>query len=75
MLSYLENRSQRVSIYSSFSTWEEIIVAVPQRSILGPLLFNIFLSDIFYFENISHLSNYTDDNVLYVFGSNLEEVK
>ena len=75
MLSYLKNRSRRVSINSSFSTWEEIIAGVPQGSILGPLLFNIFLNDIFYFENRSFLSNYADDNVLYAFGSNLDEVK
>ena len=36
ILSYLKNRSQRVSINSSFSTWEEIIGGVPQRSIWGP---------------------------------------
>ena len=75
MLSYLKNRSQRVSINSSFSTWEDIIAGAPQGSILWPLLFNIFLNDIFYFENRAFLSNYTDGNVLYAFGSNLKEVK
>ena len=39
------------------------------------LLLNIFKNDILYFENRSFLSNYTDDNVLYIFGYNLEEAK
>ena len=75
MLSYLKNRSHRVSINNNFSTWEEIIVGVRQGSILGSLLFNIFINDIFYFEDKSYLSSYADDNVLYAFGSNMTEVK
>ena len=57
MFSYLKNRSQRVCIYSSFNTWEEIKDGVPQGSILGPLLFNISLNNIFYFEKRSFLIN------------------
>ena len=75
MLSYLKNRSQRVSINSSFCTWEKIIAGVQKGSILGSLLFNKLLNDIFYFENRAFLSNYADNNVLYAFDSNLEEVK
>ena len=37
---------------------------VPQRSILVPILFNIFLNDIFYFIHNSELYNYADDNTL-----------
>ena len=46
--SYLANRKQRTKINSSYSSWEEILFGVPQGSILGPLLFNIFLCDMFF---------------------------
>ena len=74
MLSYLKTGSQYQN-NSLFSTWKKIIVGVPKGSILRHLLFNIFLNDIFYFENRSFLSNCADDNVLYNFRSNLEVLK
>ena len=67
MKSYLTNRKQRVRVNKTFSEWERITTGVPQGSILGPLLFNIFLSNLFLFISNSSLSNYADDNTLYSF--------
>ena len=61
---YLSNRKQCVRVGSSLSNWQNIYKGVPQGSILGPILFNIFINDIFHFTTNSSLYNYADDNTL-----------
>ena len=71
----LINRFQRSIINGSFSSWNEVITGVPQGSILVPLLFNIFLSDIFLFISKCQLWNYADNNALYKSGKKLQKIK
>ena len=63
--SYLLDRSQQVKIEDIASDRFSVIRGVPQGSVLGPLLFNVFLNDLFYFIKVAKLSNYADDNQLY----------
>ena len=62
---YLLNKKQRTRINNSYSTWTEIVFGVPKGSTLGPLLFNIFLADLFFTVNSTDIANYDDDNTPY----------
>ena len=61
---YLKQRKQRVKVGSSYSDFLEINLGVPQGSILGPLLFNIFINDLISFVQICNICNFADDNSL-----------
>ena len=59
--SYLKNRKQCVKINNVFSSFMVLVSGVPQGSILGPIIFNIFINDLVYFIK-SDLGNFADDN-------------
>ena len=75
MHSYLNNRKQQVQINNKFSSESTVIAGVPQGSIDGPLLFNLFINDLTFFIQYCTLSNYADDNNLFSMGKNKDEIK
>ena len=60
--SYLSNRKQRKKINDAYSKYCEILFGVPQGSILGPQLFDIYICDVFYDINDCDIASYADDN-------------
>ena len=68
---YLSRRQQRVKVGSFLSEWLEIILGIPQESILGPILFNVFINDLLLFMKETDICNFTDDTSLYACGKDL----
>ena len=72
--SYLFKRRHRVRISSIFSEWLTCSCGVPQGSILGPILFNIFINDMFLTFYEDDICNFADDNTLSSYGKDIEIV-
>ena len=70
--SYLSNRKQKIN--NAFSSWKNLILDVPQVSVLGPLLFNIYLNDLFFFLKDVGICNFADDTTTYISDESLENV-
>ena len=72
--SYLSNSKQKTKINTAYSSWKEIFFGVPQGFILGPLLCNIFICDLFSIMNKLDIASYADDSTPYVLGNGVIEV-
>ena len=74
--SYLSGRSQFVSLKlnGSNSSLESMVYGVPQGSILGPLLFVIYINDLPGISNLAKFILYADDANIIITGSNIQEI-
>ena len=71
---YLTDRKQRTKIVDTFSSWRDKLYGVLQGSFLGPLLFNIYLSDLFLFLKEFKIANYADDCSPFEFSGSINEL-
>ena len=72
--SYFTKRKQRMKLNGVYNSWSEILLAVLQGCRLGPLLFNIFLCELFQFFPNVDIANYADDNTPHSSNINLNKV-
>ena len=73
-ISYLSNRKQYVTIDNHNSQYNSLNVGVPQGSVLGPLLFLIYVNDLSCVSEILNPITFADDTNLFLTGNNLNEM-
>ena len=74
-LDYLTFRKQRTKVGSAYKKWSKIRRRILQGSILSPILFSIFINDMFMIIEQSDICNFADDKTLFSCGERLTEIK
>ena len=73
--SYLSERTQVTRVNDAISSAKSVPVGVPQGSVLGPLLFLIYVNDLPSYVTICSVAMYADDTVLYFSSTILRELE
>ena len=72
--SYLTNRWQRTKLNAGFSKWTDMLLRVPQGFVLGPILFNICINDLFFLAENTNVCNYVGNTKFYACDSDLHKL-
>ena len=74
ILDYLSDRWQRTKVSGNVGSWAELLQGVPQGSLQGPLLFNIYINDLFYLTEMTDVCNFADDTTFFAYDSDLKHL-
>ena len=73
--SYLSNRKQLVAINNVKSNFKQITCGVPQGTVLGPLLFILYVNDLLKMSTLGQIISYADDTAIFYSGDSWDSVK